>query len=162
MKVKIFKITVWIACLSWMGMIFYFSSQPSGVSLQESGSILVQMNKIEKDDVDNISDSKVLKLQHNIRKSAHFILYSGLGFLAALSIALITYKSLITYSVAWLIAVLYSISDEVHQYFVPGRGPTFSDIKLDTVSALAGVVTAVVIIELWRRRRIKLTEAKVG
>lgn len=151
MKAKIFKITVWIACLLWMGMIFYFSSQPADVSLQESGNILVQMNQIGNDEVHNISDSRVWELQNFIRKSAHFILYSGLGFLTVLSIVLIKYKFYTSYVIAWFAAALYGVSDEVHQYFIPGRGPTFADIKLDTISALAGVVAAAVIVELYRR-----------
>lgn len=151
MKVKIFKIIVWTVTILWLGTIFYFSSKPSTESLKESGDILVQMNQLEADEIYNTSDTRVFDLHYYIRKSAHFILYSGLGFLMVFSIVLIKYKALVTYLIAWLAAALYGVSDEAHQYFIPGRGTTFADIKLDTISALAGVVTAAVIVELYRR-----------
>lgn len=151
MKSKIFKIIVWSVTLLWLCMIFYFSSKPSTESLQESGDILVHLNQLEESEIYNTTDSRVFDLHYYVRKSAHFILYSGLGFLTALSIVLIRYKSYTSYIIAWLAAALYGVSDEAHQYFIPGRGPTFADIKLDTISALAGVVTAAVIVELYRR-----------
>lgn len=36
---------------------------------------------------------------------------------------------------ALLMAVLFSLSDEYHQYFVEGRGSTLSDVGIDTAGA---------------------------
>ena len=38
--------------------------------------------------------------------------------------------------------VLYGISDEFHQSFVPGRSPEWLDVAADAVGAVAGVVIA--------------------
>ena len=44
-----------------------------------------------------------------------------------------------TYIFAVVLCVLYSISDEVHQYFVPGRSAGVIDILIDTVGSSLGV-----------------------
>ncbi len=41
------------------------------------------------------------------------------------------------------IAILYAISDELHQHFVPGRNGSAVDILIDTVGVLAGVAAYV-------------------
>ncbi|KKM09906.1 hypothetical protein SY88_17195 [Clostridiales bacterium PH28_bin88] len=41
---------------------------------------------------------------------------------------------------AVLIGVLYGISDEFHQYFVPSRSPDVKDLAVDAVGALLGVL----------------------
>ena len=35
--------------------------------------------------------------------------------------------------------VLYAISDEVHQFFVPGRGPQAKDVFIDSAGAVVGI-----------------------
>ena len=40
----------------------------------------------------------------------------------------------------WGIAVLYSVTDEIHQMFVPGRACMFTDILIDSAGALTGVL----------------------
>lgn len=54
---------------------------------------------------------------------------------------------------AWLavlLASLYGVSDELHQAFVPGRSADPADWLADTAGALA----AVLLVRLWRRRRV--------
>jgi VanZ family protein len=42
---------------------------------------------------------------------------------------------------AWLLAICYAITDEIHQVFVPGRHPSPGDVLLfDNVGALLGLV----------------------
>ena len=38
-----------------------------------------------------------------------------------------------------LAAFLYACSDEFHQSFVPGRGPAFKDVMIDSTGALVGL-----------------------
>lgn len=133
----------------WMGVIFYFSSQPAEVSLNTSGKVLVTMDKLEKDEVQNISDRRVWNLQNTIRKYAHFIVYSVLGFLMALSFVLIKKKGYLVYLYSWLAASVYGVLDEVHQNFVPGRGAMLSDMVLDAFSALIGSIIVAAMVFIW-------------
>jgi VanZ family protein len=41
---------------------------------------------------------------------------------------------------AWLMALLYAITDEIHQSFVPGRGPWVVDVGIDSIGALIGLL----------------------
>ncbi len=41
-------------------------------------------------------------------------------------------------ALAVLLAVLYAVSDELHQHFVPGRDPSPYDVIVDSVGAVLG------------------------
>ena len=45
---------------------------------------------------------------------------------------------------AWVIAVLYSATDEFHQSFIPGRHPSLMDVGIDAFGASVGLL-------LWRQ-----------
>lgn len=51
---------------------------------------------------------------------------------------------------AWILAVLYGASDEIHQSFVPGRDPSWWDLTADSLGAVVGIF-ALAMIQLWRR-----------
>ncbi len=76
-------------------------------------------------------------LHRFVRKCAHAFLYFSLGVSVAASAKSSAWKR---YGIwALLICFLYAVSDEVHQAFVPGRGPLVSDVALDSISAAAGI-----------------------
>ena len=114
------KVISWIAVILWMAVIFSLSAQPAASSNQLSKGvteILVEMLK----KVTSIN-LEVSDLNHFVRKNAHFIAYLILGGLV--SNALKYGGSGLNKSfLAGLICVGYAISDEIHQIFVPGRGP---------------------------------------
>ena len=68
-----------------------------------------------------------------LHKFGHIILYGLLG--AAVYIA--TGRSTLA---AVLICIIFAVSDEYHQLFIPGRSSRFFDIVLDSVSALASIL----------------------
>jgi len=41
---------------------------------------------------------------------------------------------------ALLFVFLYASSDEFHQSFIPGRGPAFTDVLIDTAGGLTGII----------------------
>ncbi|MBN1451104.1 MAG: VanZ family protein [Anaerolineales bacterium] len=45
--------------------------------------------------------------------------------------------------VAWLMAVLYSATDEFHQSFTPGRHPAVTDVMIDALGAGLALILAV-------------------
>jgi hypothetical protein len=44
--------------------------------------------------------------------------------------------------VAWVMATLYSATDEFHQSFVPGRYPAVTDVLIDSLGAAAALILA--------------------
>lgn len=81
-----------------------------------------------------------------IRKSAHFTEYFILCILYYKTLSISARKALAASAV---LAVLYAVSDELHQYFVPGRAAMAADVLIDS----AGVLLAVLVLLIIRRRR---------
>ncbi len=74
-------------------------------------------------------------------KIAHVILYSGLGFLVARSIsASYELKTTLVWTLTTGFCLLYGMSDEFHQYFVPGRSPEIGDVLADMAGGFVGGV----------------------
>ncbi len=40
---------------------------------------------------------------------------------------------------AWLMAIVYAVTDEFHQSFVPGRTPRVTDVLIDAAGAALGI-----------------------
>jgi len=48
--------------------------------------------------------------------------------------------------------VLYAISDETHQIFVPGRSAQISDVLIDSVGAIVGILMYLVLARIKLKR----------
>ncbi|MEH7223204.1 VanZ family protein [Bacillus sp. JJ1566] len=44
--------------------------------------------------------------------------------------------------------MIYAISDEIHQIFVPGRGPQVADVVIDSARAIAGIAMYMLIVRI--------------
>lgn len=151
--------------LSFFIIVFIFcqSALPADLSQQESGAVVRLLAGFLHADESLISFC--------VRKGAHFLEYLLLGaslfctvrdlrLAAALSKAgqekaggyanagMSTGGGLFGFLLPWIFAVLYAASDELHQYFVPGRSCELRDVLIDACGAAAGVV-----IVWWRRYR---------
>ena len=129
----------WVLVLSWMFLIFSLSAQPAEQSSQLSGGITDTVIETVEKVVPNITLNRDT-LSHLIRKNAHFFAYFILGILitnALYQSTKIQSKRQIT--LAFIICVLYAISDEVHQLFVPGRSGEVRDVLIDSAGAGVGI-----------------------
>ena len=72
------------------------------------------------------------------------IYHLGIYFLLGLFISLTVIRGKINNKyliiIALLLSVAYGISDEIHQFFVPGRHTTFRDVFIDTTGVLSAIV----------------------
>lgn len=70
-------------------------------------------------------------------KSAHALLYAGLGILLVRALAggRGTKVGAGTFALTILIAAVYGLSDEIHQLFVPGRQFDLRDLAADGIGA---------------------------
>lgn len=112
----------------WMALIFYFSSQDATVSGNLSGGLLELF-------FSNLSKDSILYVL--IRKFAHVFLFFVLAILIDINISSYFKKH---YIVALVFAILYCISDEIHQFFVPGRGCSVYDMLIDTFGASLALI----------------------
>lgn len=121
------KIKKWVLVLIWMGIIFLFSSQNADKS-SENNKFIVYMLNVLGIDINTILNGNA---DFIIRKAAHFTEYFILYFLLYNALKEDFYFTPSTIF-ALIITFLYASSDELHQSFIPGRGPSFKDVLIDT------------------------------
>ena len=129
------KILLWILVIFWMGLIFYFSSFNGIESTEQSQGFLYRTirNSDNKDDL-------ILKLDPIIRKVAHCAIYSVLAILVYLLLKEYNLDSKKLILFTFLICILYSISDEIHQLFVSGRSAEIRDVIIDGIGITIGIL----------------------
>ena len=127
-----------ICVLSVMALIFYFSSQPADESSAISTMIArAIISRIMPDADITRYGSLLADIDHIVRKTAHFLIYSLLGInLCFLFNVAGDGKKPMLYSIT--IGLTYAVSDEFHQMFVPGRGAQWQDVLLDFCGVAAG------------------------
>jgi VanZ family protein len=133
------KILLWAFVVLWMAVIFIFSHQPATDSSKLSSGIVGKIVDIIETVAPNI-DIDQGSLSHIIRKCAHFGEYLVLGLLVLNGLICSNISIPKTTLLALLICVLYAVSDEIHQLFIPGRSGQVSDVLLDSIGALVGIL----------------------
>lgn len=82
----------------------------------------------------NISVSEELFINFLFFKTLHMIEYAVLNFLTFRALFKTTdFKFPDQLAIAFLVAVAYGITDEIHQTFVPSRSGSFRDIGIDLI-----------------------------
>lgn len=103
----------WLPLIGYMVLIFYLSSQPfEGLELPEIW---------------------------NIDKLLHIIEYGVLGVLWLRALRSSFVSSTYLYRLALVFTILYGVSDEVHQMFVPNRTASIFDIMADGIGGWLGI-----------------------
>jgi len=88
------------------------------------------------------SDATLAAIHFLIRKAGHFTEYAILAALAARAFRTSS-RTLLRKRWFWislLLIVIYSLSDEFHQSFVPSRTPSIYDSMIDSVGGLTALV----------------------
>ena len=81
--------------------------------------------------------------------AGHFLVYAVLAALLWWALGLLELSPGRRLALAFLGAMLYGMSDEWHQSFVPGRDPAAFDLVIDALGAL----TSLALLHLLLRRR---------
>lgn len=129
------KIIYGILVICWMIVIFLFSNQDSTGSTNLTNGFLGKILEFI-----NLEDSELIEyLFLPVRKLAHFVIYFILGILVINLFKEFnySYKDLLTICI--FICLIYSISDEIHQMYVPGRAGRVLDVCIDTCGSLLGI-----------------------
>ena len=87
---------------------------------------------------------------HIVRKMAHFCEYTLEGFLLMLCMRVYSRHPLRHITVPMLGGVLTALTDETIQLYSPGRSSQVTDVWLDSVGVLAGILAALVLMALCR------------
>jgi hypothetical protein len=121
---------LWLPPVFWMALIFFLSSRSSLPDFED--------------------------FDFAMKKSAHFTVYAILFLLFFRAFYAAHPEERFSFFRGFLCpagaAVLYAISDEIHQAFVPFRTPALRDVMIDT----AGVVTMGLVLWKWQSFRTAL------
>ena len=153
---NLLKVALWSAVLIWAAWIFFLSAQTASESKSLSGQTIRIVAKMVIPEFEQLPQelqaSIVSSWQHIARKTAHALLYFGLGILCMTALLQHSLEMKLRIAIALGISIGYAIADEMHQLFVDGRGAQFSDICIDAGGALMGVLLVVMVQGLWGRR----------
>ncbi len=150
-----FQIFCGIMTIAVMVCIFLFSCENADDSSDTSGNFVNLIISIFYGDYDELPlwEQEEIRgnISHFIRKTAHFTIFAALGFFAFLTSG---QKKLLCKGTAAVLIFcgLYAVSDELHQYFVPGRACMLRDMLLDTCGSLAGIAAALAALKIFSRK----------
>ncbi|MBU3102373.1 MULTISPECIES: VanZ family protein [Clostridium] len=123
----------WILVIGWMMVIFIFSSQVGEVSNENNKFVIYVFNLLGL----NLNNIFGTLSDFIVRKASHFTEYFILYTLIYRAMNKSKKVDMKIFIASILIVFLYACSDEFHQAFVPGRGPAFRDVMVDTCGGLA-------------------------
>lgn len=140
----------WFTVVIWMVLIFLLSHQPANESSELSQGFT--------DVVMSIIETVVSPLQIDmdflhffIRKSAHFFAYFVLGILVFHALRLSNVYGIRAVLITLGICIIYAISDEVHQLFIPGRSGEVTDVIIDSTGAMVGIFVYIFMLRFLKK-----------
>lgn len=143
MKIKILRAILIILLLGIFYIIFGFSGQEG----EKSGSISRQITEAVTKNIKQIQtleetqkEITLKKIEHIIRKLAHFSLYTVVGILMMSLMSTYNIEQIKRYGVSLGVGMIYAISDEIHQSFIPDRTPAVGDVFIDTCGVIFGII----------------------
>lgn len=152
MKTKRLRILSLVVALGILVAIWLFSAQSAAESSGLSGSLARFLMRMPfGDNLELVED-----LDHILRKMAHFTIYGMLG--VSLAGTVINWRKGRVIALAVAVGAVVAMLDELHQSFVPGRGPSWSDVLLDTTGVIVGVMVVLGLRLMYWRRKAKNKE----
>ena len=137
-----------IITLLWLGFIYSNSLKTGTQSSEQSGKVHQIVNEVaDKVGVDEPISEKT------VRKTAHFTEFAVLGFLLCADLVcfgIVTpkrklYISCLLSLTAIPASAIFASADEILQNFSEGRGPSVTDVLIDTSGAAAATVIFIAI-----------------
>lgn len=141
-----------------MVLIFFFSAEDADRSNATSGMVArwfaerftAGFSEMTAEEQQALIDD----IQFTVRKSAHFLEYTALGFMirCCLESWAGDRRKKGLGPAGWTLGALYAATDEAHQLLVDGRGGTVTDVLLDSSGVLTGVLIWTLIFRCLNRK----------
>lgn len=143
MKKNILRAILMLLLLSTFFIIFGFSSQDGeksgNISKKITEEIITRIPQIQEKE-QNEREAITLRIEKVIRKIAHFSIYTAVGLLLMALISTFEMKEKNRIIMSLIIGIIYASSDEIHQSFVPERSPMITDVMIDTMGVMLGIL----------------------
>lgn len=151
-RVGIIFIVLTIALSSF---IFIMSSQDATESADTSSGVCEAILSFFDSEYDDATEEqklqKVEALQFWVRKGAHFSVYCVLAIFAFLAMRSVFTALPFVFSLMY--CLLFSISDEIHQSFVPGRSCELRDVCIDFSGAILGTILIILFLRIILKKK---------
>ncbi len=102
------------------------------------------------------SREEMAKLESVLRTLGHFSEFMFLGLVTAILISFLIQcdpKKWYGYACGWIFCIIYALTDEWHQMFVPGRAAEWKDVLTDSFGSLTGILIIATIFLTFVRKR---------
>lgn len=172
------KVLATFLCILWMGFIFYNSSNNGEISEVRSHDLLNiiknEYHKVSKGDkkvVDkNLKEGEIStkgqvnevsnttreeRLNKILRKNAHAFEYLILAILVSAFSFSLKIKGREALIYIMFLCLFYAVTDEFHQAFVPGRSSLVSDVLIDFLGSLIGMLAFYIFYYKLHKSRLK-------
>lgn len=150
-KKNVIKMILIVLLVSLFGVIFGFSNQDGEKSTSVSRGItekvtehIEEIQKLEGPQKENA----LLRIEAVIRKIAHFSLYTLVGILVMGLMQTYNLEKNNKILCTLGIGIIYAISDEVHQIFIPERTAKVSDVMIDSSGVLLGIGIVLLVLKI--------------
>ena len=145
------SLRTWAPVFAWMLLIFLMSAAPGETSGEQSGRLLaLLLSAFEWLTGVSPSPDALGTLELLLRKGAHMAEYAVLFLLSRRAFSQSGSRRPDLH--ALLLCAAYAAGDELHQCFVPDRGPSPVDVMIDTAGALFALLARRLVHPLFRRR----------
>ena len=151
MKLNIIRGMLITALIAIFVTIFGFSNQnaetSSGLSQKVTNfvvEIIPSIKNMPEPEKENVVD----RVESIVRKIAHYSIYTLVGILLMSLMSTYKIKELDRIAISMIIGVIYAATDEIHQAFVPGRGPLVTDVILDSIGVLTGICIVLLVYKI--------------
>ena len=154
---NILRVILIILLLCTFYIIFGFSGQDG----EESSSISRKVTEFIVDKIIKADEINRIELINNlqgiVRKLAHFSIYAVVGFLLMALVSTYDLDERKRISISLIVGIIYAISDEIHQGFIPGRAAKVTDVMIDTMGVMVGILVLLLILTIANKIKIKNT-----
>ena len=153
-KLNILRMMLILLLIGTFSIIFGFSSQDS----EKSSSISRKVTEIITNPIKFIQEKpeqekeKILdRIESVVRKIAHFSIYTVVGVLLMALFSTYKLKEINRISFSLILGIIYATSDEIHQAFTPGRGPLVTDVIIDSMGVLLGILLVMLVVKIYKK-----------
>ena len=138
----------WIILTGWMLLIFFMSNQPADISTKQSDLVIKLFSVVGIDLNTHLGELASFVVRKVAHFTEYFILYC---FTIAVCKHYVDIKKARIYCL--FIVLGYAISDEIHQYFIPGRSMAIRDVVIDFSGGILGFIVNWIIYKVKFNRK---------
>lgn len=143
-----------VLMILWMAVIFGLSARDADQSTKDSDFVGMVVGHVLHPDFDEWSTEDqtayVEQVEYVVRKAAHATEYVVLGILC-MGAAGIDWPMQKRGFLSWSVATVYATTDEFHQLFVPGRSGQLTDVCIDSLGSVVGIVVVILVLNVHKR-----------